>query len=48
MPRWEIEHQCVDWGKLDEWAAGRRVPIFSEGMIVHPVLGASYTDDKNE
>ena len=42
MPRWEVEHECVDWNELDAWALNRRVSVSEEGMIVHPDLGASY------
>lgn len=48
MPRWEIEHECVDWSKLNSWALDRRVSIFQEGMIVHPELGPSYLNDESD
>ena len=42
MPRWKLEHDCVDWNALDTWAAGRRVSLSGAGIVIHPALGDSY------
>lgn len=42
MPRWEMEHECVNWDKLDSWMYERRISMSAENMIVHPDLGPSY------
>ena len=40
MPRWEIEHECVDWSKLDSWSHERRVPISQEADDCPPRIAA--------
>jgi len=36
-------HRCVNWPKLDSWAAGRRIDrLMEQGYLVHPTLGPAY------
>lgn len=32
-------HQCVNWGKLDQWTKERTVDMLQPGWLVHPTLG---------
>ncbi|KAF4634625.1 hypothetical protein G7Y89_g3475 [Cudoniella acicularis] len=41
-PNFELEHQCVDWEKLDDWAKTQRFDIFDETTLQHPTLGPSF------
>jgi hypothetical protein len=40
--RWEIEKECVDWEKLDSWAAQRSFSVFDQKSLVHPELGLAF------
>jgi hypothetical protein len=40
-PNFEIEHECVNWGKLDNWAKEHSFDLFDEKLLVHPTLGLS-------
>ncbi|MCJ1423522.1 hypothetical protein MMC29_001406 [Sticta canariensis] len=35
----ETEHECLNWGVLDAWAASRMVDIHDPKMLTHPTLG---------
>ncbi len=38
-PNFDIEHDCVNWDTLDNWAESQRFDIFDEKSLVHPDLG---------
>ncbi|KAK8014036.1 hypothetical protein PG990_007332 [Apiospora arundinis] len=38
-PRWNQNHQCVDWEKFEEFLEPRRVDIFAPNVMVHPKYG---------
>ncbi|KAK4107279.1 hypothetical protein N656DRAFT_833177 [Canariomyces notabilis] len=42
MANFHLDQTCVDWGKLDEWAAKRSFSIFDQKTLVHPTLGISF------
>ena len=39
QPDFTLQHKCVDWDNLMEWAAERAINVFEEDMLVHPTLG---------
>lgn len=41
-PNFEVEHECVNWEKVDNWAKEHRFDIFDETTLVHPKLGTLY------
>jgi len=41
-PNFEIEHECVNWVKLDNWAKEHSFDLFDEKLLVHPTLGPSF------
>ncbi|RDA84055.1 hypothetical protein CP532_0777 [Ophiocordyceps camponoti-leonardi (nom. inval.)] len=41
-PDFKIEQTCVDWERLDRWAAERSFSIFDQKTLVHPQLGISF------
>ena len=43
QPDFTLEHTCVDWNRLMEWAERRAIDVFEEGMLVHPSLGKIYS-----
>jgi hypothetical protein len=42
-PNFEVEHECVNWEKMDNWAKDHRFDIFDEKTLVHPSLGTLYS-----
>lgn len=38
-PNFEVEHECVNWERMDNWAKEHRFDIFDETTLVHPTLG---------
>lgn len=38
-PNFAIDHTCVDWNALDDWAAKRSFSVFDQKSLVHPELG---------
>ncbi|KAI9658361.1 MAG: hypothetical protein M1821_002494 [Bathelium mastoideum] len=42
QPDFTLQHECVDWEYLMEWATGHSINVFEDGMLVHPTLGPSY------
>ncbi|QKX64647.1 uncharacterized protein TRUGW13939_11823 [Talaromyces rugulosus] len=43
-PNFEVEHECVNWEKMDNWAKDHRFDIFDEKTLVHPSLGPSFPE----
>ncbi|KAH8690237.1 hypothetical protein BGW36DRAFT_433189 [Talaromyces proteolyticus] len=43
-PNFEVEHECVNWQRLDNWAKEHRFDIFDERTLVHPELGPSFPE----
>ena len=41
QPDFGLEHECVNWDFLMEWAGAHAIDIFEEGMLIHPALGES-------
>ncbi|RCI10835.1 hypothetical protein L249_5245 [Ophiocordyceps polyrhachis-furcata BCC 54312] len=41
-PNFHVEQTCVDWHRLDGWAAERSFSIFDQKTLVHPRLGISF------
>ncbi len=39
---WKIEHECVDWDRLETWAGDRAFSIFDQKSLVHPEMGLSF------
>ena len=39
QPDVTLEHTCVDWDSLMDWAGQHSINVFEEGMMVHPFLG---------
>lgn len=35
-------HECVNWDSLQDWSKERSLDMFAEGMLVHPIYGASF------
>lgn len=33
------QHQCKDWGRIEEWMKTRSVDIYTPGLLVHPKFG---------
>ncbi|MCJ1326642.1 hypothetical protein MMC10_003307 [Thelotrema lepadinum] len=44
VPRFQVWHQCMNWEKLDAWAAARTVSLYDTKAVVHPQYGPSYPD----
>lgn len=40
-PNFSVDHTCVDWDALDDWAAERSFSAFDQKTLVHPELGES-------
>ncbi|PLB39763.1 oxidase ustYa family protein [Aspergillus candidus] len=38
------QHQCKDWGRIEEWMKTRSVDIYTPGLLVHPKFGWAYAD----
>ena len=38
-PNFNVDHTCVDWEALDEWASRRSFSIFDQKSLVHPEMG---------
>lgn len=36
-------HECANWGMVERWLEDRRVDIYAEGELNHPVYGAQPT-----
>ena len=41
-PNFSIDHTCVDWEILDDWAAARSFSVFDQKSLVHPKLGGYF------
>ena len=39
VPRFQVWHQCMNWEKLDAWAAARTVSLYDTKAVVHPQYG---------
>lgn len=33
------KHECVNWDVMDSWMSSRRVNIYGEGVLTHPIYG---------
>lgn len=42
-PRFISRRKCVNWPRLDSWAAARRVDLFDANAVVHPICGEDIT-----
>ncbi|KAI1378900.1 hypothetical protein F4677DRAFT_443380 [Hypoxylon crocopeplum] len=42
------QHQCANWKKLDDWTKARTVNMMKPGYLVHPLLGLSYPEQKED
>ncbi|KAF2717511.1 hypothetical protein K431DRAFT_315697 [Polychaeton citri CBS 116435] len=38
-PNFNVDHTCVNWEVLDEWASRRSFNIFDQKSLVHPEMG---------
>lgn len=38
-PDFRIEHECRDWGSIQQWAEDHRLPPLGDEMLEHPTFG---------
>ncbi|KAF4627382.1 hypothetical protein G7Y89_g10769 [Cudoniella acicularis] len=42
----EGKHQCVKWEPIEKWMAERTFDAFEPGLLVHPIFGNPYGEDR--
>lgn len=45
MPRFQSQHICMNWERINAWAAARRVSLFDTKAVVHPQYGNILYED---
>jgi hypothetical protein len=45
VPRFKIEHECMNWDRLTDWAMSRQVDIYDTKAVVHPIYGEATQPD---
>ncbi|KAG4438774.1 hypothetical protein IFR05_005751 [Cadophora sp. M221] len=43
-PNFGIQHECVNWEKIDNWSKERSIDIFDPKYLHHPKFGFSYAN----
>lgn len=43
-PNFGIQHECVDFEKIDNWSKERSIDIFDPKYLHHPKFGRSLSD----
>ncbi|KAG4422698.1 hypothetical protein IFR04_004176 [Cadophora malorum] len=43
-PNFGIQHECVNWEKIDNWSKKRSIDIFEPKYLHHPKLGFSHVN----
>lgn len=41
-PNFGIEHECVDWERIDDWSKKRSIDVFDPQFLAHPKFGKFY------
>ncbi|KAI6716189.1 hypothetical protein JHW43_001292 [Diplocarpon mali] len=41
-PNFGIQHECVNWERIDDWSKERSINIFDPKFLQHPKFGYSY------
>ncbi|KAK4870691.1 hypothetical protein LT330_005039 [Penicillium expansum] len=47
-PNFRVDHECVNWELLDDWAKEHSFSIYDQASLVHPELGLSFPSVNGE
>ncbi|KAH9214624.1 hypothetical protein DL95DRAFT_461905 [Leptodontidium sp. 2 PMI_412] len=47
-PNFGIQHECVNWEKIDNWSKERSIDIFDPKYLHHPKFGFSYANHEEK